>query len=84
MVRGRVQRVNYRASLQQVALALGVTGWVRNRADGTVEAVLQGSPEAVQAVIDWAWVGPRNAQVVDLTKEWISPAAVIAGFNVLD
>src|SRR5947207_15835423 len=57
-VRGRVQGVGFRDALQREARRFGVTGWVRNRADGSVEAVLQGSPEAVEKVIDWARRGP--------------------------
>ena len=79
IVRGRVQRVAYRASLQREALTRDVRGWVRNRPDGSVEAVLQGSPEAVRAVIDWAWAGPRGASVYDVEvtqggpiEEWTS------------
>lgn len=56
-IRGRVQGVGYRASL------LGLRGWVRNRRDGSVEALLQGRPAAVQALIDWARRGPPAARV---------------------
>src|SRR5207249_8581789 len=62
-VRGRVQGVGFRDALQREARRLGVTGWVRNRTDGSVEAVLQGSPEAVEKIIVWARRGPRAALV---------------------
>ena len=62
-VSGRVQGVGFRDALQREARRLGVTGWVRNRADGSVEAVLQGSPEAVEKIIVWARRGPPVALV---------------------
>ena len=62
-ITGRVQGVGYRDALRTAALANGVAGWVRNRRDGTVEAVLQGAPGAVDAVIAWARRGPPAARV---------------------
>lgn len=67
IIRGRVQGVWYRESMRQEAERLGVTGWVRNRRDGTVEAMLQGEAAAVQALIEWAWQGPPAAEVSDIT-----------------
>lgn len=67
IIRGRVQGVWYRESMRQEAERLGVKGWVRNRRDGTVEAMLQGEATAVEALIDWAWQGPPAAQVSDIT-----------------
>jgi acylphosphatase len=67
VIRGRVQRVGYRVSLDAQARARGVRGWVRNREDGAVEAVLQGAEDAVHAVSEWAWSGPRGASVHDVS-----------------
>ena len=67
-VSGRVQGVGYRVSLQDEASRLGVSGWVRNRRDGTVEALLQGAPDAIAALIAWARRGPPGARVTDLTE----------------
>jgi len=49
--------------MAEEAERLGVTGWVRNRGDGTVEAVLDGDPDALEGIIAWARQGPRGAQV---------------------
>ena len=63
LVHGRVQGVGFRASLAWEAQNMGVTGWVRNRRDGTVEAMIQGSDEAVAAMIAWTRRGPSGARV---------------------
>jgi acylphosphatase len=66
IVIGRVQGVGYRDALRDAAEKHNVAGWVRNRRDGSVEALLQGAPEAVDAVIAWARRGPSLARVTDL------------------
>jgi len=62
IVRGRVQGVGYRAFVQHTALRLGLEGWVRNRRDGAVEAVLSGAEETVAAAVEACRKGPRGAQ----------------------
>jgi acylphosphatase len=71
LVRGFVQGVGFRVSLSRTAQSRGVAGWVRNRADGTVEAVLEGSPDGVEAVVRWCKTGPQGAVVegVEVTSE---------------
>lgn len=64
---GRVQRVSYRQFLYAHALELRCTGWVRNRADGTVEAVIHGSADAVDRLLEAARRGPPGAQVEGIT-----------------
>jgi acylphosphatase len=66
VVRGRVQGVGYRYATVDAAERLHVTGWVRNCRDGTVEALLQGSEDAVTAMIAWCRRGPAAAQVVEV------------------
>jgi acylphosphatase len=65
-IHGRVHGVGYRASMIDEARRLGVTGWVRNRRDGTVEAVVDGDAGAVEAIVAWARRGPRGSVVTDL------------------
>ena len=62
-IHGRVQGVGYRESLRWEAERLGVTGWVRNRRDGTVEAAIDGAPEAISALLDGCRAGPPAARV---------------------
>jgi acylphosphatase len=62
-ISGRVQGVGYRDALRREALDCGLAGWVRNRSDGTVEAVLQGDARSVEAVMAWARRGPPAARV---------------------
>ncbi len=62
-ISGRVQRVGFRWALRAQATALGLCGWVRNRADGSVEALVCGTPQAVESLTEWAWLGPPSARV---------------------
>jgi acylphosphatase len=71
VVRGQVQGVFFRDSTQQRARQRGVSGWVRNNRDGTVEAVFEGEPQAVERLVAYCGEGPRGADVtsVDVTEE---------------
>ncbi|MBU4612626.1 acylphosphatase [Achromobacter sp. GG226] len=68
-VTGRVQGVGYRASAVREAHRLKVTGWVRNELDGTVQALLQGTPDQVDHMLEWMRHGPPMARVTDLITE---------------
>lgn len=69
VIHGRVQGVGYRESMRSVAQRLGITGWVRNRRDGSVEAVIEGTPEALEAMLAWARHGPPVAHVDQLAVD---------------
>jgi acylphosphatase len=79
-VSGRVQGVWFRESMRQEALAHGATGWVRNLADGRVEAVVCGKESTLQDMLAWARKGPPLASVTQVTSEEI-PAQPFAGFE---
>lgn len=74
VIRGRVQGVFYREAMRQEAVRMGVTGWVCNRLDGGVEAVVQGSAQAVDAMVAWCRLGPPDAHVVSLEAHEASGA----------
>ena len=63
VVRGYVQGVGFRANCARRAEALGVTGWVRNQRDGSVEALFEGDAVAVDRLVDWCRVGPSRSDV---------------------
>jgi acylphosphatase len=71
VIRGSVQGVGFRYAAARAARSRGVSGWVRNRGDGTVEAVFEGEPDAVAAMVRWCKDGPRGADVdgVDVVEE---------------
>ena len=79
-IRGQVQGVGYRWSMAQAADRLGVQGWVRNRHDGSVEALAQGPASAVQALIDWAHQGPRLARVEGVLVTAVEEGERYSGF----
>ena len=79
-VSGRVQGVGFRAALQDEATRRGVTGWVRNRSDGSVEALLQGPQAAVEALIAWTRRGPPGARVDGVRETAAHPDAAQARF----
>ncbi len=82
VVHGRVQGVGFRYGLCGQAQRLGLAGWVRNRHDGTVEAVVAGPAADVQALVDWARRGPPAARVDRLDLEPAPEPADADGFEM--
>jgi acylphosphatase len=81
VVHGFVQGVFFRDTVRRQALQRGVAGWVRNNRDGTVEALFEGDPDAVEALVAFCREGPRGARVdqVDVRQE--GPEG-LAGFSI--
>jgi acylphosphatase len=81
VVNGFVQGVGFRYAVERAARSRGVAGWVRNQPDGTVEAVFEGEPDDVEALVAFCREGPRGADVerVDVASE--SPDG-LAGFRI--
>ena len=83
-IAGLVQGVFFRVSARDEAVRLGVCGWVRNRRDGSVEALYQGAPDAVQRMIAWSYQGPRGARVDQVAAQDVEPDPCFEkGFSVL-
>jgi len=81
VVRGRVQGVGFRASVHAEARRQGIAGWVRNRADGSVEAALEGAPAAVEALVAYCRSGPRFAAVREVSVSDEAPQGEL-GFAI--
>jgi acylphosphatase len=81
---GRVQGVFFRESMKDEAKRIGVSGWVRNRKDGTVEAFIQGETALVDEMIAWAKVGPSEAKVERLEISEASTDGIVASFKRLE
>ncbi len=73
VISGLVQGVFFRDTCQRMAADVGVAGWVRNRADGTVEAVFEGAADRVEHLVSWAHHGPSQARVERVTVHEEAP-----------
>ena len=82
VVKGRVQGVFFRASTLERAQELGLRGWVRNRPDGAVEIVAEGSEAAVAGLIEWCHHGPPSARVESVDVRPDSSNEVLQGFRL--
>ena len=81
VIRGVVQGVGFRYSMAAQARLLGVTGWVRNRRDGSVEAMIAGDAAQVAEILAWSRIGPAGAAVDEVMVE--SASGEFSGFDLL-
>ena len=82
IVRGRVQGVNFRSSTVTQASRLGLSGWVRNQADGSVEVVAQGPRPALEQLLLFLQQGPHGARVSGVAPDWQAPSQTFRQFEV--
>jgi len=82
IVSGYVQGVGFRYATRTEALRLGLRGWVRNRADGTVEAWFEGPRSALEAALAWCRTGPRWASVTGVQQAWSTGEARHESFEI--
>ena len=82
IIEGRVQGVFFRHHTREMALRLGVKGWVRNRRDGSVEAVFEGDKEKVDQIIQWCHQGPSEARVAKVHHFWEEYRGEFEDFSV--
>jgi acylphosphatase len=81
VIRGRVQGVGYRYAMIDAAQSHGIRGWVRNRRDGSVEALVQGDDADVEAIVAWCRRGPPAAHVVAVDVEPAPPDTALSDFT---
>jgi len=84
VVRGRVQGVYFRATAQREARQLALTGWVKNRLDGSVEMVVEGEEDYVKDFLSWAQHGPSTARVDKVETKWRSYTGEFSDFRIAE
>lgn len=82
IISGRVQGVFFRMETKRAADRFGVSGWVRNLKDGTVEAVFEGERDQVDAILGWCQEGPPQADVIDVTVTRHNYTGKFKGFDI--
>lgn len=82
LISGRVQGVFYRAFTRDLALSLGLKGWVRNLYDGRVEAVFEGKKELIEKAIKECYTGPPGARVTNIEVKWEAFIGDLKGFAI--
>jgi len=82
IIEGRVQGVFFRHHTQEMASLLGVTGWVKNRRDGCVEALFEGDRNEVDQILRWCHRGPSEARVVNVRTTWENYTGEFEDFSI--
>ena len=82
MIHGDVQGVGFRYFVMRTARQLGLHGWVRNRADGSVEMVAEGPRADLEKLLQGARQGPRSAEVTDVDSEWSAASGGLEPFDL--
>lgn len=81
-ISGQVQGVSYRINAARMAGTLGLTGWVRNLADGRVELLAQGEEKSLRNLLTWAHQGPSQARVDHVETSWVDSDGPLADFQI--
>lgn len=81
LIKGKVQGVYYRASAQEAAVSLNITGWVRNTEEGHVEVRATGDEEQIKRFVEWCWQGPERAVVTDVSISSVD-AEAFSSFSI--
>ena len=82
VISGRVQGVCFRLETQRAAEGFRVAGWVRNKRDGTVEAVFEGRQQDVDAALNWCRLGPRMTRVDEVSIDWQDYTGEFTSFDI--
>ena len=83
LINGQVQGVFFRLKAKEEADKLGLTGWVKNNGNGTVECLAEGDKDKLEQFIDWCQQGPEAAQVEKVEVEWQSYGGEFSGFKII-
>jgi acylphosphatase len=83
LIYGEVQGVFFRSNAQSEALSLGLSGWVKNNSDGTVELLAEGDIETLKKLLEWCRKGPGGAKVEKVEETWGMASGDLSGFSVI-
>lgn len=82
-ISGKVQGVGFRWRTREAAMALGISGWIKNRPDGKVEAVFKGEQDKMDEMLRWIRKGPAGAEVLQVSLLPCEPGVILQGFNII-